>query len=449
MLNRPPLQTIESIFTCYNTQKSIQLRRLFIVISILFVSPFLPTGSAQETIIYTTELKWYANGLELFDKEKYAAAMEAFEKSRMAIQDKNSEAYVNSTYYKAVCALQLFHKDAEFQLKEFISTYPESAKVTSAYFQLGKYNYRKKKWDQVIYWLSKADAFSLSNEELNDYNFRMGYAYFNLNKYSKASAFFRQLISIPSPYYEPANYYYAHIAYLEGNYETALQGFNLLREDKKFKVVIPYYVCQIYYHQEKYDTLIAYAVPFLNDEKTKRKPEISKLVGDALYQDKKYEEAIPYLEFYLKEGEVHVREDYFQVGFAEMNIKHFDKAIKYFAKVTTREDELAQKALYNLGNCYLNSDNKPYARNAFREASQLDFIPSITEESLLNYAKLSYELDYDPYNDAITAFVDYLKKYPDGLKKSDSFQPARSLAVPLRFQFQLHFQPIEPADSLP
>ncbi len=399
-----------------------KLRRILFVISLLLIGANFTEIKAQETHVYTTNLKWYNEGLELYEKEKFSAAIRAFEKSQESIPDKNSEAYVNSTYYKALCALQLFNKDAEFQLKEFISTYPESSKVKSAYFQLGKYNYRKKKWDQVVFWLLKTDAFSFSESELYEYNFRMGYSYFRLEEYKRAAPYFHELIEIETPYYVPANYYYAHIAYLEGNYETAIIGFNKLREDKKFGVIIPYYITQIYYFQEQYDTLISYADPMLNKEKTKRKPEISKLVGNAYFAQKKYRQSIPYLKFFLDEGESSTREDNFQMGYAFMQDKDYEFALKYYARTTTKDDELAQKSVYNMANCYLQSDNKQYARNAFKKASKLTYNDAISEESLLSYAKLSYELSYDPYSDAISAFIEYLEKYPNALKKDEAFE---------------------------
>jgi TolA-binding protein len=398
------------------------LRKLFFIISLIIFGQGIQTITAQETQVYTTNMKWYNEGLELFQKEKYSAALRAFEKTRDAIDDQNSEVYVNATYYKALCALNLFNKDAEYQLKEFVENYPESPKVKDAYFQLGKYNYRKRKWEKVIYWFAKTDAFEFSNNQLYEYNFRLGYSYFRLDQFQKASPYFHELIDIESAYYVPANYYYAHISYIEGNFESALRGFDKIRSDKKFGVIIPYYITQIYYQQEKFDTLISYATPMLENAKTKRKPEISKLVGDAYFNTKKYAEAIPYLQFYIKEGEQPSREEYFQLAYAMMQNEDYPPAIKYFSRISAKDDELAQKAIYNMADCYLKSENKAYARNAFFKASEMDFNSGIAQESLLNYAKLSYEISYDPYTDAISAFIQYLEKYPNAIKKDEAFE---------------------------
>jgi hypothetical protein len=57
-----------------------------------------------------------------------------------------------------------------------------------------------------------------------------------------------------------------------------------------------------------------------------------------------------------------------------------------------------------MADSYLNLDEKDYARNAFQEASKLNFDLDIRRNSLFNYAKLAYELSYNPYDEAINAF---------------------------------------------
>ena len=48
--------------------------------------------------------------------------------------------------------------------------------------------------------------------------------------------------------------------------------------------------------------------------------------------------------------------------------------------------------------------------------------PNVTEDALFNYAKLAYELSFDPYNEAIIALRDYLKAFPDS-PRHDEAQP--------------------------
>ncbi len=376
---------------------------------------------AQETKVYTDKMRWFSQGLDLYQKEKYSAAIDAFDRAMREIDDHNSEAYVNAVYYKAVCALNLFNRDAEYQLKQFIKHYPESPRVKNAYFQLGKYNYRKKDYEECIYWFSKCDVFDLTVEELNEYNFRMGYSLFQLKQYEEAARYFHELIDIKSPYYAPANYYYAHIAYYEGNYATALARFEKLKDDKKFSLIVPYYITQIYYFQEKYDTLIRYATPLFENKKTRRRAEIAHLIADSYMKKKLYVKAVPYYEFFVKNSDNVTREDYYWLGLAQAESGDCKSAIKQFSKVAIDDDALAQKAIYRLGICYMKEGDKKKAGNAFYKAYKLGYDDEISENSLLNYAKISYETAFDPYSEAIDAFIEYLEKYPDGIRKDEAY----------------------------
>ena len=52
------------------------------------------------------------------------------------------------------------------------------------------------------------------------------------------------------------------------------------------------------------------------------------------------------------------------------------------------------------------------AQLAFGEASKLNYDKQIKEESLFNYAKLTYELAYSPFGEAIASFQEYIDLYP-------------------------------------
>ena len=90
------------------------------------------------------DLLSYSRGLELFEKQKYGAAKEQFEQSIIRVDDQNSEISANAHFYKAACAVGLFHKDAEFLLKEFVRNYSTSPRTTEAWYLLGNFNYRKR-----------------------------------------------------------------------------------------------------------------------------------------------------------------------------------------------------------------------------------------------------------------------------------------------------------------
>lgn len=394
----------------------------YIIILILVCSTTI-TVFGQKTNIYTHDNATYNSALELYDKEKFSAAQEKFSQVLKIIDDKKSEVALNAMYYHALCGLELFNTDAENLLIEFIYAYPESPKTKLAYFHLGRYKFRKKKYDEVLHWLAKIDLYDLSPEELAEYHFKKGYSYFMEDDFDNASKSLYEIKDADTKYTAPARYYYAHIAYLQQKYEPALQTFKMLGEDEKFGPIVPYYITQIYYLQEKYDEVIDYAPALLDKAIPKRAPEIARLIGESYYKTKKYSEAIPYLKRFQKETPYKSnRFDKYQLGYAYYKTDTCDLAIKWLKKSIGKEDSLTQTAHYHMAECYLKTGNKKYAQSSFRIASDLDFDKQIKEDALFSFAKISYELSLHPYNDAIVAFEEFINTYPNSTKLNNAYE---------------------------
>jgi TolA-binding protein len=376
-----------------------------------------PVVQAQQSQVYTHENSEFNTGLELFQKEKYGAAQKSF---RKVIESHPAESLVriDAEYYNAICATELFNKDGELYLKQFVADHPESPKVKSAYFYLGKYNYRKKKWRDAIDWFQKVSIYDLTTDELAEFYFKRGYSYFMTEKYAEAKKDLFEIKDVDNTYAGPAKYYYAHIAYLEKNYETALTDFLKLQQNETFGPIVPYYIAQLYYLQGKYEQVISYAPALLDSANTKRGPEIARVLGESYYRTNRFAEAIPLLQRYEKGVGALSRSDNYQLGYAFYKVNKCDEAISYFVKVTNVDDSLVQNAYYHLGDCYLRLDNKQNARHAFGQASKMNFDKAIHEDALFNYAKLCYELAYNPYNEAIKAFQEYIRTYP-GTSRTD------------------------------
>ncbi len=377
----------------------------------------------QKSTIYTHSNTTYNSALELYDKEKFSAAQEKFLQVLNNTEDKKSEVALNAMYYHALCGLELFNTDAENLLIEFIYAYPESPKVKLAYFHLGRYKFRKKKYDEALEWFAKMDLYDLSEKDLAEYHFKKGYSFFMEENYDEASKSLYEIKDADTKYTSAARYYYAHIAYLQKKYEPALQTFLSLSNDNKFGPIVPYYITQIYYLQEKYDKVIEYAPSLLDSAMAKRAPEIARILGDAYYRTNKYEEAIPYLERFQKEKPyLSKREDKYQLGYAYYKTNQCEQAVDWLKKSIAKDDSLTQTAHYHLAECYLKLNEKKYAKSSFRIASDLDFDPQIKEDALFSFAKISYELSMHPYNDAIKAFEEFINTYPNSTKLNNAYE---------------------------
>lgn len=382
---------------------------------------------AQKPIYFYDQSLIYREGIDLFDHSKYVPAKEKFEQFIDQERDPQNALRVNSEYYVGMCALYLNHPDAEYLLEQFAMKHPESPWVQRAYFELGSVNYQKKSYRKTLEWFNRVDEKSLSTSDLIEFQYKRGHSRFETGDKANARQDFFEVKSKESEYKSAATYYYSHIAYEQNDLETALTGFKSLSQDPAFAPIVPYYITQIYYKQKKYDDLLNYAPAVLDSAEsraTKRVPEIAQLLGDALFRKEKYAQAIPYLEKYHSGADAGTisREDHYQLGYCYYRTSQWDNAIIEFGACSGDKDELYQLATYNLGDCYLKTDKKEYARNAYAEAADIKANREIQEDAMFNYAKLSFELSYNPFHEAITAFEEYLEKYPDSPRRDEAYE---------------------------
>lgn len=369
----------------------------------------------------------YKEAIDLFDHEKYVPAKEKFEQFIDREKDTQNALRINAEYYAGMCALYLNHKDAEFLIEKFVHEHPDSPWIQRAYFELATVNFQKRSFKKSIEWFNKVDQRELTVAERMEFFYKRGYAYWETDNKAAARTDFFEATQNDGEYKQAALYYYSHITYEQGDLQTALDGFQKLSNDPSFAPLVPYYITQIYYKQKRYDELLAYAPKVLESAQanaTKRVPEIARLIGDAHFIKGNYAQAIPYLEQFQNTAEKSsiTREDNYQLGYAYYRNGDYQKAIDEFGGCSGEKDELYQLATYNLGDCYLKLEKKEYARNAFGEAADLDFNREVQEDAMFNYSKLAFELSYNPFHEAITAFENYLEKYPDSPRRDEAYE---------------------------
>ncbi len=375
---------------------------------------------SQKTQYYLDKDTYYKTGIDLFDKKQYTAAQKAFN-DYILFEKKNTLLKIDAEYYSAVCGIELFHKDGEWKMKQFIEQHPESNKVKWAYFYLGKSNFRKKKYEETIQYLEKVDIYDLSKENLAELYFKRGYSYFIVGNFEKSKLDLFEIKDVDNKYASPANYYYSHIAYQEKKYETALQGFSRLSDNETFGSVVPYYITQIYFIQEKYTDVIKIAPSLLNDSsKIQKESEINRMIAESYFNLKDFPSALSYFKK-AQIGGIFNAQGSYEIGYCYYQNKDYKNAILNFEKATEAKDSLAQNAWYHIADCHIMTNNKTKARNAFFAASDFNFDPKITEDALYSYSKLCYELSFAPYNDAEQTFQKYINEYPNSTRKAEAY----------------------------
>ena len=122
---------------------------LFINLFLISIS-FVNFVSAQSSMIYHDPDSEFKKGIELFSKQKYVAAQKHFNNISLHKDENYSNTKTDAEYYSALCAIELFNSDAEYLINKFIEEHPESPRVKIAYFQMGKFHYRKKDYQHPV-----------------------------------------------------------------------------------------------------------------------------------------------------------------------------------------------------------------------------------------------------------------------------------------------------------
>jgi len=391
---------------------------IFILLAAMLVVPV----AGQKSLDYILCEKSYETGLDLYNKEKYAAAQYHFQKYLNEKHD-DKEKNVKAEYYISACAIELFNEDAEYLITSFINDNQGNNKVSDANLKMALFKFRegsRNAYEEALKWFDKVNTDDLDEEQLAEYYFKSGYSNFVLENFDKAEKSFFEIKNTKNKYNAPATYFYSHIMYLKKNYQTALDGFTKLSTDEMFAPIVPYYISQIYYLKKDYAKVIEYVPSLLDTAKTKRQDEIARIIGEAYYQTLKYKESIPYLQMYREKSSNYTREDVYQLGYANYRSGNYQEAATHFEGAVNLSDKLSQNAYYHIGDCYLRLGNKHKARMAFSSASKSDENPAIREDAMYNYAKLTYELSYSPFNESIRSFTEYINTYPES-KHLDEF----------------------------
>lgn len=379
------------------------------------------SATGQRTLFYDDPTYTFRIAQELFEKEKYGAARNLFEQILEQVPDKQSLLRADAEYYAAVSAAELRHPDAQERLNTFINGYPGHANIPLAHFYSGRIYYERRGYKRAAEAFTKVTTSQLSVAQRDEFNFMAGYSWFETGDYAKSKAAFGALKSRETRYKAYAIYYYAHVCYLDGNYQEALDHFHLIRDHPDFRPLIPYYYAQILYKQKRYKEMATLITPLIDQKSTKRLGTIARLIGDAFYKLNLYDEALGYLEIYLKEVQGNISGiDAYQIGYVYYHAGEYRQAIEMFQKATGTGDSLAQNAYYHLADCYIRTGDKRFAMNAFYEAYKLGVDPEVTEDALFNYAKLSYEMAFNPYNITIRAFEQFLGDYPSSPRAAEA-----------------------------
>lgn len=373
-------------------------------------------GSAQQSIIYTHDLVDYNHAMQLYSNKDYVASQLIFEKIQNDF-DEASELRARSYYYEAFCAIRLKQKDADDLMNAFFEKFPTSTKRNSAFMEVGDYYFNNRSYAYALKWFNKVKENNLTLYSQEEFNFKKGYALFAVGSFANSRKYFSQLLN-SEKYGAQAKYYSGYMAYQDDDYAEADKYLNQIADDKNFDDDIPYYMANIKFKTGKFQEAIDAALPLLEKSNGIQHSELSKIIGESYFNLNEFENAIPYLLDYKGKKGKWNNTDYYLLGYAYYQQKDYEEALIWFTKIIDGNNAVSQNAYYHLAECYLKSDRKQEALNAFRNAQQMDFNAAIKKDAWLNYAKLSYEIG-NPYNSVAEVIQEYLRAYPDDMDQSE------------------------------
>jgi tetratricopeptide (TPR) repeat protein len=376
---------------------------------------YTSTLCAQQSAAFTNDLVKFDKALSLYNSKQFLASQSLFEEVKAEVKDQTIQG--DCAYYIANAAVRLNQQGADNLMLEFVNNYPTSVKRNSAFLDVAQYYFENGKYAYARKWYDRVDQGSLTGGALETYNFQNGYALFKNKQFDKAKTYFNR-VNDSQKYGSQAKYYLGFIAYEGDDYQEADELFDQVEDKENYKEELAYFKADLNFKLGKFDLAIEEGKKQLPKANPKEKSQLNKIIGESLFNQEKYEEALPYLKEYKGERGKWNNTDYYQLGYTYYKQGDFENAISEFNKIVDGRNSVAQNAYYHLAESYLKTEKKQQALNAFKNASEMDFDAKIKEDSGLNYAKLSYEIG-NAYKPVPQVIADYVKEYPDTPAKAE------------------------------
>ncbi|WP_299822229.1 tetratricopeptide repeat protein [uncultured Pontibacter sp.] len=377
---------------------------------------------AQHSQAFTSEERYFHEGVELFDRAKYGAAQEAFRKYIAMIGDNAKTA--DAQYYYALSGLYLLHPDAEQLILNFVRNYPTHPKTALANYELGLYYFEQKNYKRAAELLQLAPTHLLSLKQNKELEFKLGYSYFATKDFDNAKIWFDKNKTTgfredEHRFAYASSYYAGYISYRKGDYAAAKADLKVAEKNEAYARIVPYMITEILYKENDVYEVIRYGEAALAMKPAvQQADEIALLVGDAYYQKADYRTADKYFNQYEEGKKTLDPVVQYKFAFTDYKNNNFKAAIVNFKAVALKKDALGQNAAYYLGLSYLKENNKQFALTAFDQARKNDHDKDVTEAATLKYAQVSYELGN--FREVINSLADFNKNYPNSSQAEEA-----------------------------
>lgn len=386
-----------------------------ILIAISFVS-FLGIGalSAQSKEEFGKQM---ARIRELFDNDMFVATEKEADAFISRYPDMPGLEKSEVEAYRVFSAIMLKNPNIDPLVMEFENTYPFSPQIALIRFYQSKYYFDKGEYSRSLDIINSIANRNLPKDERMEYIFNRAYCNMRVGDNDGAISGFEKILSFKTnPFTPSARYYLAYMLYLNKEFDKAAPLFSKLVNTGDYSVYSRYFLLESKLMLKDYEYVVKEGDAVYNVVEDDLKGKTARILSEAYFAADKPDEAKRYFEMYSGSGVNLSEKDNYYLGVVSYSLHSYLAAIDAFSKMASQNDSLGQSSYYHMGNAYLQLKNKRAAMDMFKNASQCEFDRTITEEAFFQYAKLLFDLNSD-----ISAFEDYLKKYPSSGKSDEIY----------------------------
>jgi len=355
-------------------------------VSLVILSISVLYGSAQESIHLVEQQYYYPSAADNHEEGLFGVALA--ELSELSSLDDDILLLSKSSFELDET------RSIDLLLESIVRTNGENEKnqirisIGNKYFERKDYKKAKQFYKQVEYYYL---------DEIADQgvNFKVGYIALLDKDFQKSAQYFEKVTDRVGNYTKDGYYYLGINQYYLEQEEEAIKSFEKIENETRYKDLVPYYLTQIYFKDEKYDEVIAYCENKLKQPKLRNRAQINKMLGLSYLAKKDERKALEYLDRYAADSPKLSENEFYQLGYLHYRQGDKTKASQYLKQLAHQDSEIGQMANYLLGSISLDQGNKQEARSAFKQSSKLSYYRDVQTESNFLYYKLAADLGED------------------------------------------------------
>ena len=360
-----------------------------------------------------------ARAEKLYGQGHYRAALQELKKARAAAANvsHNHSLDVERVDFLEAMSVAALGRDT-IALGGYLATYPNSIHSNEARYTLAREFFELELWQRAVDNFAVVNTERLSDEELEEWCFEYGFAAHRLGDDATARDMLTR-VDGNGPRSNHAKYLLGYIAYTEGYLLDARLHFGSVADSKEYKHLVPYYLFNIEHRLGNNRYVADSAEGVLEGLKGGRRAEVMRIAAQSCFALEKWKNAADYVGRMAEEGVTLSREENYLAGYALYRCGKWADAASYLRAAWGADDALTQNAAYHLADCYLRTEDKTKAMQAFSMVYGGVGDERMREDALYNYCKLLTEQGGGNFNQEIQTLSRYLKEYPTSSHKTE------------------------------